>query len=424
MAAGGGVWRELHRRRTWIALLIAAAGLVAVIYGWPVLAWLGGTAGVLAPVIAARTWLAERVTAGRENLRLQKEAADEEVKDTEDKLNRLDPTRRLSKLLDEISSAERYGDYRGLVGAIHHDLRRLSDDLAQASGDEPQLQRIVLYIDDLDRCDHSRVLAVLQAVNLLLTMDLFMVVVAADPRWLLESLRAFRGEMFSETAHPLDYLDKIFHIPFAIRPMSRRIAGDYLRRLLPADQPTRSAAPADPNTAPPRTTKYDSAVMFAGPSWTIQHAERLTGEVLRVRAVEQDFLARMAAFLSTPRAVKKLANLYRLMRSSVPEHALDHFLGTDGASGPYQAAALLLAALVAEPHHARALLESLITTTSGGDICQALTDTGLPARLAEFIVTLRKDIPVHGDLVDYRRCAAAVARYGFDTYDLFATLDN
>ena len=62
----------------------------------------------------------------------------------------------------------------------------------------------------------SLVVDVLQAVNLLLTMDLFMVVVAVDPRWLLRSLR---GEL--PEASVVAYLDKIFHIPFALRPRAR-----------------------------------------------------------------------------------------------------------------------------------------------------------------------------------------------------------
>jgi hypothetical protein len=194
-AASRGMWREFRRKRTWIAALIAVAGLAAAVYGQPALAWLGGMVSVVAPAIAARTWLAERIEEGRKKLCQQKDAADRDVKDIEDKLNRLDPQRRLVRLLDEISAAERYRDYRGLVGAIHHDLRRLSNDLAAATDSEPQLQRIVLYIDDLDRCSPKRVLDVLQAVNLLLTTDLFMVVVAVDPRWLIESLQSFHGEM-------------------------------------------------------------------------------------------------------------------------------------------------------------------------------------------------------------------------------------
>jgi hypothetical protein len=58
-----------------------------------------------------------------------------------------------------------------------------------AAGDElPRIDRIILYIDDLDRCPPRRVVELLEAVHLLLAVDLFVVVVAVDPRWLLRSL--------------------------------------------------------------------------------------------------------------------------------------------------------------------------------------------------------------------------------------------
>ena len=76
---------------------------------------------------------------------------------------------------------------------------------------------------------------VLQAVHLLLAFPLFAVVVAVDPRWLLYSVRqhsaAFRddedetndGLTDEERAHwrstPMNYLEKVFQIPFTLRPM-------------------------------------------------------------------------------------------------------------------------------------------------------------------------------------------------------------
>ena len=47
----------------------------------------------------------------------------------------------------------------------------------------------MLYIDDLERCEPDQVVQVLQAVHLLLAMELFVVVVGVDPRWLLRSLQ-------------------------------------------------------------------------------------------------------------------------------------------------------------------------------------------------------------------------------------------
>jgi hypothetical protein len=118
------------------------------------------------------------------------------------------------------------------------------------------------------------------------------------------------------------------------------------------------------------------------------------------------------------RMVKKLANLYRLVRLSIHPTQLDTFLG-DHDGGPYQAAALLLAPLVGDPRGARGLLVTLITTAPDQEITQVLSDTN--DSLATLIKKLRDNgVPVHGDAATYRLWATAVARYGFETYDLFA----
>ena len=114
---------------------------------------------------------------------------------------------------------------------------------ARAGGrpDAPRpIDRIVLYIDDLDRCSSEQVVEVLQAVHLLLALDLFVVVVGVDPRWLLRSLRREYRSDADDGAQPTgqdrwwettpqDYLEKIFNIPFALPRMSPR----QLRRCCP-----------------------------------------------------------------------------------------------------------------------------------------------------------------------------------------------
>jgi hypothetical protein len=99
----------------------------------------------------------------------------------------------------------------------------------------PRIDRIILYIDDLDRCPERNVVEVLQAVHLLLAFPLFIVVVGVDPRWLLRSLE-IHSAVFSAAAEkaegrkgrdedplwestPMNYLEKIFQIPFSLRPI-------------------------------------------------------------------------------------------------------------------------------------------------------------------------------------------------------------
>ena len=58
----------------------------------------------------------------------------------------------------------------------------------RAKLERPVLDRLVLYVDDLDRCPADKVREVLRAVHLLLAFDLFVCVVAVDPRWVIQCL--------------------------------------------------------------------------------------------------------------------------------------------------------------------------------------------------------------------------------------------
>ena len=98
------------------------------------------------------------------------------------------------------------------------------------------IDRIVLYIDDLDRCPGERVVRVLEAIHLLLAFELFAVVVGVDIRWAARSLaekyplHLSAGVFEGHSGNPafaragdgvsaLDYLGKIFQIPFWLPPM-------------------------------------------------------------------------------------------------------------------------------------------------------------------------------------------------------------
>ena len=71
-------------------------------------------------------------------------------------------------------------------------LRRDQQDAAQPAGGATHglrvVDRVILYIDDLDRCKPRDVVRVLQLVHMLLAFELFVVVVAVDARWVAESV--------------------------------------------------------------------------------------------------------------------------------------------------------------------------------------------------------------------------------------------
>ena len=111
--------------------------------------------------------------------------------------------RRITQFVQERAASAEYRQYLGLIALIRRDFDQLAELLLKRKDPEytPPFDRIILYIDDLDRCRAELVVQVLEAVHLLLALPLFVVVVGVDPRWLEESLkRHYAGQLGSRTA--------------------------------------------------------------------------------------------------------------------------------------------------------------------------------------------------------------------------------
>lgn len=213
---------------------------------------------------------------------------------------------------------EAYRDQLGVISLVRSDLQRLSE-LCSPTEDGPSvfsmaarfdIQRVILYIDDLDRCPPDRVVEVLQAVHLLLAFPLFVVVVGVDSRWLITSLKihyqrllhdddrggqGFRIDTGQWEASPADYLDKIFQIPLALRPMSDGGYRALVKNLMPvrSDMAEGESDPArqDGTAAPASDPRDDMAGDTAAPDLQAGPSTLLTARKMRQFAVEGDTLA-------------------------------------------------------------------------------------------------------------------------------------
>ncbi|HEV2879072.1 MAG TPA: P-loop NTPase fold protein, partial [Candidatus Eremiobacteraceae bacterium] len=168
------------------------------------------------------------------------------LKDASDVRLTLAEVRSLFTLLDPSDAVAVFDEYFAVLEQ-HFDetpkeLSAVKVDLQDAQSIElPRFSRIVLYIDDLDRCPPDKVVNVLQAVHLLLCFPLFVVVVAVDARWVSRALHErFPGllaegpevqELLANPAPPPrsgassdDYLEKIFQIPYWVRAMEAKAA--------------------------------------------------------------------------------------------------------------------------------------------------------------------------------------------------------
>ena len=75
------------------------------------------------------------------------------------------------------------------------------------------VDRVVVLVDDLDRCLPSAVLASLEAIKLFLSVPKMAFVLAADQDMVREAIAAGLGEQHRSSIFARDYLDKIVQVP-------------------------------------------------------------------------------------------------------------------------------------------------------------------------------------------------------------------
>jgi hypothetical protein len=225
-------------------------------------------------------------------------------------------------LVDFITERLDSDDYRrhlGVPALVRRDLERLSRLMTAQQPGPYSIDRIVLYIDDLDRCPTTMVIKVLEAVHLLLAFPLFVVVVAVDARWLASSLREHYGQLSGPDATPEDYLEKIFQVPFRIQPLPPRQREQMVRGLLMPSimEPIAQRQPTSVEVTVPETDVDEFTRVVLSFSDTASTRQALSDAInLTVSDKELAQAQEVAPLIgSTPRAVKRFVNVYLLVKS-------------------------------------------------------------------------------------------------------------
>jgi hypothetical protein len=314
------------------------------------------------------------------------------------------PAALLHYFLHGTDETREYDKYLGIVSRVRRSfealdaLMRSRPQAAPASSDLPRIDRIVLYIDDLDRCRDQQVVQVLEALHLLLAFPLFVVVVGVDARWLQHSLAEHYKEQLSllgdreGKATVTDYLEKIFQIPFWLQPIVSTKGGkeDRYNRLIDdlleprtRDGPNRpgessegptgaatsgSAHPIEakePESRPSpdpedlqqpkgaaddldRTGQANAAGLSAqtpaaaGNKPTVRTPAE-THAAMVLEDAEKKLMKALGPLVGkSPRAVRRFVNLYRLIRARRHGRELRRFLGQDGREPEFPAFMFLL----------------------------------------------------------------------------------
>lgn len=326
-----------------------------------------------------------------------------------------DSRRLLQKAQEEYrAEVERIAAEVAASGDANPEIMQMMATLKKSVDAKPQpvtsFERIILYIDDLDRCPPKKVVSVLQAIHLLLCFRLFVVVVAVDARWISRALIRQYPELLEEnvmwvetgvtadrrsaydkmrvgaTSH--DYLEKIFQIPYWVRPMNPEDCSKYVAHITTKDR-IREAEDreVDHDTSPePReqetpidTPPYPDSAGDAGepndggqtpaprgdaapaqPSGEAGGKKTLYAEMF-ITDPEVTLLKQLAPFAgSSPRRGLRFINVYRLIKTSLKDHQLANLVGEQGQALAYRAIITQLAISTGAPTIAQTYFKIII----------------------------------------------------------------
>jgi hypothetical protein len=284
---------------------------------------------------------------------------DKTISDTRNEIEDLRTGRKLLEFIQQRSRDEKYSQQLGLISWIRKDFSKLDELLHkqhQLTEEEKEKQivnpydvqlridRIILYIDDLDRCNEEIVVKVLEAIHLLLAFPLFVVVVGVDPRWLNNALSEKYKNLFgkhysdgikekkttkeeidqSAVATSYDYLEKIFQIPFSLRQINSKGRKDLIQYLLRKEMEETPKPPPDSENGkvgPGKITPVIGSKTLPGKVKTPvipPIPETIEEQKKRLTFIEDELECMQsisAVFGHSPRTINRFVNIYRIIKA-------------------------------------------------------------------------------------------------------------
>lgn len=405
----------------------------------------------------------EEAEVGLDSAKMASDQAGENVARARRMLQDVEGGQRFYAFVRDRDEGDDYRRHLGLLSLVRDDFLRLEQILDQVEREGPSdgelapLSRIVLYIDDLDRCEPARVVEVLQALHLLLATPIFVVVVAADVRWLQRSLALYYERLLPRASTterddgldptPRSHLESIFQVPFSLRPIDGdgfaalvhqvvqprvsaatvREASERLAAVRRAAATESVATPDDAVTTtaePPAGPKPEasSATPLADAERLRVHAELdaelLEDAALALDATEIAFLERLHQVVGTPRLAKALVNTYRLLRAEIEAGLLPSYV----AQGTCRGVLTLLAIQVGRPAEALRLFDALHQTTRAtlgevlAELAEQTTSDRREARWQALATAVREAGAAEARVAELKPWTARIRRFSFEPW--------
>lgn len=355
------------------------------------------------------------------------------------------------------SSDEIYQKHLGIVSTIRRDFETLSNLFkganTQINGEKSDhgdfrsnftkpLDRIILYIDDLDRCSDEKVIEVLEAVHLLMAFPLFIVVVGVDPRCVnnaltYRNLSQYKNLPLTKSDNELDqkfgikpippseYLEKIFQVPFHLQSASEDSVKNLIKGLLKdmIDSKAPSGISLNENVINSGTeglvakTTASAEGLVVPNSQIKQPAEEkvksLLPSSLKLSQNELVGLQELSWIVGTsPRTAKRYINTYRIIRA--------HELMSDNSLNQeveFLIIMFLLALKMGRSNELALAVGGILTNKKGklgALLAEAITDEALSLKLSTMRSSPLLQSLLDADIESIKRHEEFVNRFSFE----------
>ncbi|MBW8035408.1 MAG: hypothetical protein FVQ79_07205 [Planctomycetes bacterium] len=240
----------------------------------------------------------------------------------------------LRDLIQERIESKFYDKKLGLLHQVQEDLREISDALLpNIITDEEKKQqdklfprgkpRVILIIDDLDRCPPEQVVEMLEATQLLVKTELFVVVLAMDVRYVTKALEKNYDKILECDGQPsgLDYIEKIVQIPYRVPEVSPDAMPLFLQHQMAIVTP-KVEEPEPPKGSLPVDKTIDSGDGNQHPVFTSSLTADGVAKEKMLPTQVQFFIKEEVSLLNeccnavgvNPRSIRRLVNIFKLLK--------------------------------------------------------------------------------------------------------------
>jgi hypothetical protein len=202
-------------------------------------------------------------------------------------------------------------DYRDRMGYQHLVLADLQFVSRRLRG-ERDGPRVIVFIDDLDRCSEDKIMELLQAINLILGESEFYVFLGMDTKMIYRAIEAH----YTANGRPLDsrfaetYLQKIVQLPFHLPETRPEQRASFIAELF-SEAARQGVSRAEPTTAPARgddrALAWDRRALLPP---VVQQEKPVADTPIELQA----FFDFQPYLKDNPRELKRLVNVHRFVK--------------------------------------------------------------------------------------------------------------